>query len=54
MPRRKCTQKQLEALIRGREKRAHKRSNKTTNGFLTKMARTIGTPIIRFHQWLTK
>ena len=52
MPRRKCTQKQLEALRRGREKRAHKRSKKTTNGFLTKMASTIGTPIVRFNQWL--
>ena len=31
MPRRKCTQKQLEALRRGREKHAHKRSKKTTN-----------------------
>ena len=32
MPRRKCTQKQLEALRRGREKRAHKRSKKNTKG----------------------
>ena len=32
MVRRKCTPKQLAALRRGREKLAHKRSRKTTNG----------------------
>ena len=34
MGRRKCTPKQLAALKRGREKLAHKRSRKTTNGWL--------------------
>ena len=32
MGRRKCTPKQLEALRRGREKLAHKRSKKNTKG----------------------
>ena len=32
MGKRKCTPKQLEALRRGREKLAHERSKKNTNG----------------------
>ena len=37
MARRKCSAKQLAALRRGREKLAHKRSRKTTNGLFDKI-----------------
>ena len=37
MGRRKCTPKQLAALRRGREKLAHKRSKKRTNGLFDKI-----------------
>ena len=37
MGRRKCTPKQLAALRRGREKLAHKRSKKRTNGLWDKI-----------------
>ena len=50
MPRRKCSHKQLAALKRGREI-AHKRSKKTTNGYIMNKLKNIvnrAKPIVKW------
>ena len=54
MGRRKCTPKQLEALRRGREKLAHKRSKKRTNFDFKSAAQKVSGALKSVNRFLDK